>query len=228
MKKKYLIGFCFYLFSSAIMACSCYFSSLAEKINISENIFIVETYQIETLKQANPEEFFSGERRGHFKVLKTLKGSSSGMTFINSAEKPICCMCQSQVKNNTKYLVFNSGGSEIHYGSCSLTKPVTNTHEITEIIEGMLEIHKPTSIFTGIYISKNQLFLNDNGNQTKALQLKSKNYFAKMIRVSFEGLKLPSGKVMVTNLQEEQVLSDDEVDVIEERLAHNKTLDVHQ
>ncbi|MBV1909908.1 MAG: hypothetical protein KUG78_11345 [Kangiellaceae bacterium] len=210
-------SFCFYLFSSLAVACSCRYVSLEEKIGLSENILIVEIHEIEVIEPANKENFVGGKRRGHFKVLETLKGSYSGPAFINSAEEPVCCVCQSKVMNKTKYLVFNDGSNEIHLSTCGLTKPISDNLEISEIVKSMLKSHKPTEIFTGIFISNGRLFVNDDGSTTQIVQLVREDYYAPASRISFEGIKLPSGKLMVTNLQEESALSDNEIKVLEEQ-----------
>ncbi|MGB0494937.1 MAG: hypothetical protein ACPGJI_01175, partial [Kangiellaceae bacterium] len=83
-----VIGLCLYFVSSFVFACSCGYVSLEKQVSLSDNIFIVETNKIETTEEANEKEYSGGERRGYFNVLETLKGSSSGFTFIKSAEKP--------------------------------------------------------------------------------------------------------------------------------------------
>lgn len=219
-----IIGLCFCFFSSIVLACSCAYSTLEERVAVSENIFIVETYKIETLEAADHENLVSGKRRAYFKVLDTLKGSSSGMEFINSAEEPICCMCQMKVENNKQYLVFTNGSDVINLSSCGFTQAVSNPAEIAETIRAMLLIYKPTEIFTGVFISDDQLFLNDDGTNTKVVQLRLTDHFARMSRISFEGLRLPTGKLMVTKLDKEQTLSKAEVKVLEEMLNQNSNL----
>ena len=81
----------------------------------------------------------------------------------------------------------------------------------------MLKSHKPTEIVTGIFISNGRLFVNDDGSTTQIVQLVREDYYAPASRISFEGIKLPSGKLMVTNLQEESALSDNEIKVLEEQ-----------
>lgn len=214
---------CLYLCSSVVMACSCFNPSLAEKVSGADNIFIVETNKIETVIPAGNKEVPSGKRKAYFKVLETLKGSSTGTDFIVSAEKPICCMCHSKVKNKTKYLVFNNGG-DIHLGSCSATRILHNHEEESETIKALLMPSQPSEVFTGVYVSNNQLFLNDDGSKTKLLQFATDGFYTPMSRVSFEGIRLPSGKLMVTNLHDELALTEQEIEVIEESLeATNQT-----
>ncbi len=78
---------------------------------------------------------------------------------------------------------------------------------------------QPSEVFTGVYVSNSQLFLNDDGTKTKLLQLATEGFYTPMIRVSFEGIRLPSGKLMVTNLHDELALTEQEVKVVEESLA---------
>jgi len=217
-----IIGLCLYFSSSFAIACSCAYSTLSEKVNLSDNIFIVETYQIETIEKANPENYSGGKRHAQFKVLETLKGTPSAATFISSAEEPVCCICQSQVQNNTKYLVFDNGGGSINLGSCGFTQAISNSSEISDTIKAMVQAHKPTEIFTGIYISDRRIFLNDDGSVTEVLELVRKDYYAPMSRITLEGIKLPSGKLLLINLNEEQTLSGAEIAVIEERRKKKK------
>lgn len=214
-----IITLSLYFCSSFALACSCGHITLEEKVNLSENIFIVETNRIETIIEADDENIPSGKRHAYFKVLETLKGSPSGIEFIVSAEKPICCMCHSKVTNNTKYLVFNTGGDKIFLNTCSLTQRVHDQNEQSETIKALLMPSQPSEVFTGVYVSNSQLFLNDDGTKTKLLQLATEGFYTPMIRVSFEGIRLPSGKLMVTNLHDELALTEQEVKVVEESLA---------
>ena len=220
-KLSSIVSLCLYFCSSVVLACSCAFSTLSEKVNLSENIFIVETYNIETTKKSDVKNYSSGQRRGYFKVLDTIKGSSSGMEVISSAEEPVCCMCQLKVKDKTKYLVFNNGG-DIHLSTCGFTQEIYNFAEVSETIRAMLMPYKPTENFTGIFIFERQLLLNDDGTQSKVLELERDDYFAEMSRISFEGLRLPSGKLWVIDLQEEQSLSEEQLKVVKERLGQAK------
>jgi len=214
-----IIALCLYFCTSFAIACSCSRPSLPEKVNLSSNIFIVETYQIETIEKADKESYSGGIRHAKFKVLDTLKGSSSEALFISSAEEPVCCICQSQVQNNTKYLVFNNGGDRITLSHCGFTKPLLNSPDAAETIRALVQAHKPTEIFTGIYIRDKLLFLNDDGTKTKVLELEREDFYAEMSRITFEGIRLKNSKLLVVNLNDEQTLSIEEAAHIKETLT---------
>lgn len=178
---------------------------------VTENIYIVEVTDIKVIEKSDLKAFISGRRKGYFSVIETLKGSAEGSTYIESDDEPICCRCGMKVEKGDRYLVFQSSGSSAYYSSCGFTRPISETSDLPEVIKSLVQVYKATELFTGIYIREQQLFIGDDGTRTKIFELELENYYSEMVRVSFEGLRMKSGKLLASNLHDEHVLSQEEI-----------------
>ena len=213
----------YFLISPLAVACSCASFSLAEKVQSSDNIFIVKVTDVRVLEKGDQESFFAGSRRGYFDVIETLKGSANGLSYIESADLPICCMCQMKVRIETNYLVFQNSEQSIHLSSCGFTLPVSENSDLPKLIKMLVQAYKPTEIYSGIFSRKNQMFLNDDGSYNRLFELRLKEYYSEVSRVSFEGLRMKTGEIITIKLISEQALSKEEIKLLDRTKLYQET-----
>lgn len=195
------------LASLNIFACSCVESTLHEKISSSAVIFVAEVNKIETIEKSDPEMLDGGTRHGYFKVIETLKGSTKNVPYIESADSPICCICQAKLENNTNYVVFTNGDGPASYSLCGATTQLFDaTAHYPETIKLLLQEHKPTEIYTGVYWATSRELFSDDGRRIKLHEVVLADQYNDMTRISVEALKLSSGDLLSVKVLKEQPL----------------------
>jgi hypothetical protein len=200
-----------------VSACPIIRYTLAEKVSLTNDIFIIQVDQVEVVEQADKEKEVFGLRRGKFKVVEVLKGSAPANDVIESFDESFSPYCNSVLTDNTRYLVLGNPTGQFFLNGCGNIMAESKARETIEAIKTSLLIHKPTEMFTGIYVRDQQRFLNDDGTTTKAIDLWPTEYYAEMTRVFIEAVRMPSGRLLVMNLFDEQTLSEEEVAVIKEQ-----------
>lgn len=203
--------------AAMVSACPVIRYTLAEKTSMTSDIFIIQVDQIDVVEPADKANESFGLRRGKFKVVEVLKGSAPALDVIESFDKSFSPYCNSVLTDNTRYLVLGNPSGKLFHTGCGNIMAESKAHETIEAIKTSLLIHKPTEMFTGIYVRDQQRFLNDDGTTTKAIDLWPTEYYAEMTRVFIEAVRMPSGRLLVISLFDEQTLSQEEIAVVKEQ-----------
>ena len=206
-----------YFAAATITACPVYVYTLAQKIEMTNDIFIIEVDDVEVVEQADKASDNYGLRRAAFKVVDVLKGSEPSNNIIESFDEFFHPYCNSVLKANTRYLVLSNQTEGYSYSGCGNIVVESKAKEMIEAIRTSLLVHKPTEMFTGIYIRDGEQFIGDDGTRTKAIDLWPRISNSEMTRVFIEAVPMPSGRLLVMNVFDETELSADEVAVVKEQ-----------
>ncbi|MCO7223755.1 hypothetical protein [Pleionea sp. CnH1-48] len=198
-------------YSSFALACSCMRYTQEEAVAANDAIILVDVYMIEVLEKGGAEESNirsaskEGLRRGHFKVVKTLKGIYHGPSYIETVDHAVCCLCHSVVKKG-RYLLYSKTGESVNISSCSPDQIIRKGDEhLIEAVEKLASLSSKEMLRGYITYDEEALYF----ATTDSIPVKIKNIPYSIIKnkvgyYSFEGVKLSNGSILLSKIFSEE------------------------